>query len=145
MDCPTASVFLMHIKFVHHELAGRGDQRREGEFCYRCPQKIRYWFTCSITCLSSLKRYLNRHVDERNCFAVEYIQVIAEVQLFNRFYNWTFTYFGNHHVFRKPGIKVAELNHFLIHPIKTDNAGIKWCYRLGRIHPRLFLRQPHFK
>ena len=43
--------------------------------------------------LSSSKRCLQRHVDGKNYIAVEHIQVIAEVELISRFYNWRNTYF----------------------------------------------------
>ena len=99
-------------KFVHHKLAGRVDQRRENELWYSCPQKIRYCLTCSITWLSSSKRYLNRHLDGRSYFAVEPIQVIAEVELVNLFIIGEICILCNQHVFRQLGIKSPELNNF---------------------------------
>jgi hypothetical protein len=40
-------------------------------------------------CLSSLKRCLKKHLDEKNYFALENIQAKAEGELVNRFYNWS--------------------------------------------------------
>jgi len=47
--------------------------------------------------------YLKRHLDGKNYFAVENIQVIAEGELVNRFSVGTIRVLYNHHLFTKPG------------------------------------------
>jgi len=79
----------------------------------------------SLPSLSSSKIYLKRHLDGKNYFSMENNQVIAEWELDNLLqlkqyvFYITITYLGS------LVSKVGELNHFLMHTIKTDTAGSK--------------------
>jgi len=48
--------------------------------------------------------YLKRHLEWKNYFAVENIQVIAGGELVNRFAVGTIRVLYNHHLFMKPGL-----------------------------------------
>jgi len=49
------------------------------------------------------KIYLKKHLDGKNYFAVDNIQVITEGVLVNRFEIGTIRVLYNHHLFTKPG------------------------------------------
>jgi hypothetical protein len=79
----------------------------------------------SLPFLPSSKIYLKRHLDGKNYFSVEKVQVIAEGELVNRFANGTIRVFITITYSRSLAFKVGELKHFLTHTIKTYTGGSK--------------------